>query len=158
MKSLYVDGGGCYDDNKAIAPTGKLTVEAFFYPTAHPISMGTIVGEFDSFIDLRGFHIYTYANNQRVLCRLVNNSGVNLLLDSNGPNSYTLNKWHHVVCTYNGTQARLYLNGKVVASSNFSGLVGSPVQPGVRIGNYPGMSSAFHGYIDRVMVYSESFE
>lgn len=151
-KALYVSGGSyCGDRDKGITPTNRLTVEAFFYPELS--TRGVIATEMD-YGPTRGFRVYI--SNGYVICYMVNNdTGAQVQLSA----PFSPGEWNHVACTYDSTRARLYVNEKLASSDTFSGYVGDIRKPGIKIGNNPAASSSdFTGYIDRVAVYSDSFQ
>jgi hypothetical protein len=75
----------------------------------------------------------------------------------------TFNSWHHVVVTYDGTQAqasmvKVYIDGVAVAST-VTGTLPSTLQnsTGVfSIGSLPGLSKNFNGAIDQVKLFSRA--
>jgi chitodextrinase len=88
-------------------------------------------------------------------------SHVDLTLGQNGGNyvdggqQSTFNTWEYMVGTYDGTTARVYLNGVLVASKAFSGNVGD--SNNWRIGAYGGTAGGFFdGAIDEVRIYDHA--
>jgi hypothetical protein len=66
--------------------------------------------------------------------------------------------WYHMVLTFDGTTAILYLNGENVASGNGQGEIMYDNQP-VRIGVLSQtIGSAFDGFIDDVALFNEALE
>ena len=85
--------------------------------------------------------------------RLTLNQRVANYLDS----GYVLpaGEWHHVAATYDGTTARLYVDGKLAASLPFSGNVGDSNT--WRIGAYGANPVGyFAGLIDEVQIYDRA--
>jgi len=73
------------------------------------------------------------------------------------PDKILLNKWNHVACSYSGSQAKLYVNGKLADQTSSTGfLFYNPTQV-LRIGESWASPSSFPGYIDRVAIYNEAF-
>jgi outer membrane protein assembly factor BamB len=62
--------------------------------------------------------------------------------------------WHHVVGTFNGTLAEIYVNGNLVGSQS-SGYLAYTGQS-LRIGNNPATGLWFNGVIDEVKVYNRA--
>ena len=88
-------------------------------------------------------------------------SHIELTMGQNGGNyvdtglQATFNTWQYVVATYDGTTARVYLNGVLVASKAFSGNVGD--SNNWRIGAYGGTAGGFFdGTIDEVRIYDHA--
>ena len=88
-------------------------------------------------------------------------SHVDLTLGQNGGNyvdsglQATFNTWQYVVGTYDGTTARVYLNGVLAASKAFSGNVGD--SNNWRIGAYDSPAGGFFdGTIDEVRIYDHA--
>jgi len=57
-------------------------------------------------------------------------------------NALALNQWHHLVMTYNGTQIKLYVNGNLASTQNYSGLMNIAGNSGISIGE----SNQANGY------------
>jgi chitodextrinase len=83
--------------------------------------------------------------------RLTLNRGVSNYLDAGV--EVPTDGWHHVAGTYDGTYARLYLDGKVVAWTVYSGNPGDSST--WRIGSYGATATGFfNGAIDDVRIYN----
>jgi fibronectin type 3 domain-containing protein len=66
-----------------------------------------------------------------------------------------IGRWQHVAATYDGTTARIYLDGTLAASSTFTGNVGD--SNSWRIGAYGSPAGGFfQGSIDNVRIYSRA--
>jgi chitodextrinase len=81
------------------------------------------------------------------------NTGMSNYLDSGA--TPTAGTWQHVAATYDGSTARFYLNGTLVASKPFTAPVGT--SNSWRIGAYgAGSGGNFDGSIDEVRVYDHA--
>jgi hypothetical protein len=72
------------------------------------------------------------------------------------PASLPVNSWSHLALTYNGTVARLYVDGAQVSQANISG---GPIQTStgaLRIGGNAPWGEYFHGLIDEVRIYNRA--
>lgn len=85
----------------------------------------------------------------------VNGSSDQATSISSGNNTWTAGNWYHIVGTFDGTQLRLYVNGQVVASSNFAGSIPSYGQH-VQLGKYDQLNSFLPGTIDDVRIYGRA--
>ncbi len=69
----------------------------------------------------------------------------------------SLNKWSHVVLTYDGSAISVYLNSEKICSEYYAGEIGYG-DPPIRIGSYlsgTGDHQVFTGLIDEVMIYDQ---
>ena len=57
-------------------------------------------------------------------------------------NALALNQWHHLVMTYNGSQIKLYVNGTLTSTQNYSGTMNISGNSGISIGE----SNQANGY------------
>ncbi|MBU2523129.1 MAG: LamG domain-containing protein, partial [Nanoarchaeota archaeon] len=64
------------------------------------------------------------------------------------------NTWQFIVCTYNGSDSRAYVNGKLIATGAYTG--GSTDNNPVYIGMYYSTSYSWLGRIDEVRIYNRS--
>lgn len=83
-------------------------------------------------------------NNGQITWWMVNSSGGWQAVSH--PTTLSPNTWHHVVLTYSGDSARVYVDG-VPGSSSVVGIV--TVGPQLRVGGFPGYSY-FNGEIDEL--------
>lgn len=68
--------------------------------------------------------------------------------------SISTNQWYHVLATHNGQAARLYVDGKLVASNTSTSLSSTFIPTTYYIGSHFG-SYNFDGLIDAVHIYNE---
>ena len=89
---------------------------------------------------------------------LINNSSKEIGFYNSGWHSsgyaLTMGKWYYLVLVKNGTNSKLYINGKLEQDSNSS--FKNSDDPLTLIGNYGGHSGAAIGLIDNVRIYSEA--
>jgi len=105
-----------------------------------------------------GFSLNHYGGSW--LFDLYNTNGSNSSLELSA--TVTVNQWDHLVATYDGTNASLYLNGNLVAfkaaNTNALGLgyVPDVVNP-ILIGrlNVPKYSNTYQGLVDEVAIYPD---
>ena len=130
----------------------QFTVEAWAFVTGGQNTYRSLVTSRDFAPgNARGYLIYAAANNT---WQLWTGSGPWNVLE--GP-AVTLNQWTHLVATFDGTTARLYVNG-VLADSAAVGYVQNTLRP-LRIasGNTDGAPNYFlPGRVDEVAVYGSA--
>ena len=74
------------------------------------------------------------------------------------PDFFITNTWYNVTCTYDGSVARIYVNGVLKSTANISGILknnGEPVQLGA--GNSMENEGNFNGKIAIMQIYDRSF-
>jgi len=133
-------------DTAALRLTSGMTIEAWVNPTTLSGSWRTVVMK-----EQPGQLTYAlYANNDN------NRPSGHLFVGSDTPVDGTsqlpLNSWSHVATTYDGTTARLYVNGSEVASRTLGGGVTTSTNP-LRIGGNGVWGEYFSGSIDEVRIY-----
>jgi hypothetical protein len=96
-----------------------------------------------------------YSPPKAFLCSFTNNTGNGVGVVT--PFTLNENQWYHIVCTYNGSQITMYVNGQQVASAPFSGMLADSTGGDLGIGyssywnwNY------FNGLIDEVRIYNRA--
>lgn len=79
------------------------------------------------------------------------------LLESN--TNVPVGTWHHIVCTYNGSQLRIYQNGQLTGTLNYTGTIGNTAVDlnlaRQANGNPPG-SCTYRGDFDQVRIYNRA--
>ncbi|MEW5759807.1 MAG: LamG-like jellyroll fold domain-containing protein [Candidatus Thermoplasmatota archaeon] len=142
-KALEFDGNDDYvsvKDRPSLNPT-KITVEAWIEPYKFPTDYGTIINKTNYAIEINkeGKVNFTIWNGSEY-CSLISDIALEI------------SKWNHVVGTYDGINARVYINGKIVGQKwvdKLSLLTGS-----LNIGSFAGTNS-FNGRIDEVRIYNK---
>ena len=77
---------------------------------------------------------------------------------NSSPGSIDFNKWYHIVYTYNGSQANLYIDNKLISTVNFTGSFYYTWGLNLIIGgrsNSP-TSENFNGLIDDIAIYNRA--
>jgi hypothetical protein len=132
--------------NSAQALVGKLTVEAWIYPTA----WDNIYAHFNRIVSKQPVYlIRAYYGNANFV--VITQSG---LKEAWGP-YMALNQWHYVVGTYDGSTIKIYVDGVLSASSAATGNIADNTNP-ICIGESPGLNEGFSGRIDNVAVYKRA--
>lgn len=68
-----------------------------------------------------------------------------------------LDTWHHVVCTFDGTAARVYIDDQLSGEAACSGLLYPGAGSYMAIGlDFPDGDEYFHGLIDDLRIYNEA--
>ena len=119
-----------------------LTVELWINPTALPGA--TRAGLVDSDGEY-GFFLYPNSVLQCTAGGVVATAAANLVVTS---------KWQHVACTYDGTTARVYLDGREVATQGGGGAIAAGNANGLAVGSNSPNSDNFTGLVDDVRIYS----
>ena len=90
---------------------------------------------------------------------LTTGSQVNPYSASSGPNSFTLNTWHHVAVIYDNSSLRILVDGTQVATTVVTGYVSHSSIAAVAIGNRPTTSDGnnpIDGILDQVRIYDRA--
>jgi hypothetical protein len=85
--------------------------------------------------------------------RLLSVGGGTILTDADVLTPF-IGQWAHVAATFDGTTAKLYLNGQEVGSGAFSLDNGTTAE--MRIGSYNSNSPTFNGDMDEVRIYNRA--
>lgn len=76
-----------------------------------------------------------------------------------GTTNVPIGQWHHVVCTYNGAQLRVYQNGVLTGTLNHSGPIattGNELQLGRQANGTPNGGITYRGDWDQVRIYNRA--
>jgi len=79
--------------------------------------------------------------------------GGSLIWDKCESDILQVNQWQHIVCTYDNSEMKVYVNGILKNTLAITGAIHISTAP-VIIGNYNGGNSWFNGKIDNVRIYS----
>jgi PKD repeat protein len=138
------------NDSASLDLSTGMTIEAWVYPQSLTTGGGnTIISKEQS-----GGIVYTlYANgNKNVPLSSYDNGGYHVIF---GSNQLLVNKWTHLVVTYDGQYQRLYVNGSQVAVQAQNTLI-QPSTGMLRIGGNSIWGEYFKGYIDEVRIYKRA--
>ncbi len=142
----YVELGS----NNALNPTEAISISLWAYQESGMNSYGNIISTNNDGVG--SYQIQHTAGNNAIECKL-RNSVNTVVLTSTAV--IKIEKWQHIVCIYNGTNAYIFVDGVQVASTSrtgslvgFSSLkIGSPTQA---------LTRYYKGKIDDVRIYSRA--
>lgn len=131
--------------------TSTLSVGAWLYPTASTAS-ATAIGRFTSGSGPDGWTVGngSTVGNFQFFLRV---AGSNYTVAST--TNYTLNAWHYVIGTYDGTTARLFVDGAQVATTAATGSIISSTQ-NLRFGARTTSNNYWPGNLDDIRLYNRA--
>jgi len=153
-----ITNGVLVPDNVSLKLTNGFTIEAWIYPTTL-FSLRTIFSKFDPPVVL--------ATNNNSYYLGANNGFVTLRVSPNGRDLTTLtapqplrsSQWSHVAASYDGAALRLYVNGLLIAQTNYSAGIFEGVDD-VGIGAIPYQQRSWYsqwaGYLDEISLYNRA--
>ncbi|GAB5416664.1 MAG: hypothetical protein Crog4KO_21530 [Crocinitomicaceae bacterium] len=144
----YVDCG----NNPVTDITGSaITLEAWVYPTSFQLNIwqGNVINKND--VSQTGYMLRVGGSGQVNF----NFGSFGAWNELNSPvGVLTLNTWHHIAGTYDGTTSRIYVDGVEVATANYSTLIASASQP-LYLGEDPEYNGRyFPGSMDEVRIWN----
>lgn len=128
--------------------TTAFSIDLWVYVNSYDVG-GVVFIHQQSGASAGGFEFWVDTNN---LVRLNKNGAVSVLISGN---SFTLNTWHNVVCTHNGTAANIFMNATNIASSQSAALPDN-VSGILRIGGYTTNNYDLNGRISTVKLYNRA--
>jgi hypothetical protein len=132
--------------------TTNFTVEAWLKPTVeNPAGTLTCALSSGSFGDPRSGWLI-YQSDTGWSFRMYNRNGLNVSVNITGGPAPVADTWHHIVAVYDGTTAKVYVNGVEAASGTPTGYVPS-AGGGMFIGGRSDSSFWWNGAADEVAVY-----
>lgn len=156
--SLVFDGSGDYVVVPASAQNGisgtAITLEAWIYPTSWKATYGegNIIAK--EAATPSGFMLRAGQSGSLGFTLGDGSSWMELV---SGTGVLTLNKWQHVAGTYDGTTAKIFVNGVLIQSQNVTLTIANPAQNLVIGSSAPYLGSReFPGRIDEVRIWSVS--
>lgn len=123
----------------------QLTLEAWIYPTAYNSQFPTVIAKNNSGS--------SYELDLRSDGKIEFEAFIGGAQRSFSGGDISLNKWTHIAATFDGSQMKIYQNGTLVATANYSGTIGSNTTP-VTIGARSGGGALFAGKIDEVKIWN----
>ncbi|MEM5800836.1 MAG: NosD domain-containing protein, partial [Candidatus Aenigmatarchaeota archaeon] len=133
--------------------TDEFTFEAWIYPTGWgENNYGRIIDK--NYSSAYAFYVSNTSTNVQTLRVGIGNSAYS-------PPNYTieLNRWQHVVVTFNrylaSAQIKFYVNGSLVGTATRTTSVPVNTEP-LYIGNRDGLDRTFNGIIDEVRIWSRA--
>ena len=152
---LYFDGStGAYvsvPTSSSLEMTGQISFAAWVKPT-NPNRDAPIIAKEGG--NLLSYWFGVHYNKFGVL--LSNNSGGSWAVNDRAQGTITANEWSFLVCTWDGSTIRHYLNGQLVGTTSFTGsLYVSSAFLSIGINSlFDG--TRFEGYIDEVRIYDNA--
>jgi len=130
--SLDFDGGSDYVDCGSKASlnniSGEITIQAWVYPR-NTSANEYIVSNTGNTASENGYGLKIDSNNKAMFT--VWNTSSHIVT---GTTDVVLDKWHHIVTTFNGKELKIYLDGKEDATSSWTGSIGVPASYKLAIG------------------------
>lgn len=145
----------------------NFTLAAWIYMTKRPYQHGTPASAIINKIHnlgggpMKGYKLQfeaPTATNDRLVLTLGDGTAQRFLIEYNSINDLTLNQWHHVVGTYDGSTAKIYIDGELKSISHpGTHVVAHDYAPLIIGTEYTyELNTLFNGIIDNAMVYSRA--
>ena len=136
------------------ASNAPFTIEFWANPTASDDDDAPVFNRISSG-DRSGWAFFQRAPGVGWNLRMYDGVGSNVGWDLTGGTA-TFNAWSHVVATWNGSSARLYVNGALASSTNASGKSGkynASSSATFSVGAYDNGGSPYNGCVDDIAFY-----
>ncbi len=149
------NGDGDYIDigDQAVHNSNNISIMAWFNADVWTGSTRTIVGKFDSDQDDKGYTLFWQALNNSIEFDIGIGSG---FIRAFWENFTSIDTWHHIVGTYDGTTLRLYIDGTEKDTTGYSGAITTETES-LRIGANSGTANRFfNGKLSEVSIWSEA--
>jgi hypothetical protein len=141
------------EDHTKLRHLPRFTLAAWIKAVSEPRFRG-IVGKIHSQEPRPGYLLNINAED-RLRCDVVENHATSRFGAAVSDIPVADNKWHHVACTYDGSQVKVFVDGVQRGSTSYRGVVGVTHEPLV-IGKDPFLFENRHlkGIIDEVAIFS----
>jgi hypothetical protein len=137
--------------SSSINMTTSLSIEAWIHPAVSAVK--EIVGRMNSG-GTAPVSYELFQNNQKISFRLFKSATAPTWTTNT---DMTLNAWHHVVATWDGAKAYVYVDGKLdMTPQNYAAPIDSSPTIGLAIGGYGNNTYLFNGKIDEVKLYNRA--
>lgn len=130
------------------------TVEAWIYMETFASILKAVAGEWEQTVGNEGWLFYVDSSGKLHFTWKPYSNSVSLISDSSS--SIILNTWHHVAVSKNGSNFKLFVDGRIVASGTNSGTATDTAE--FTVGFYgtntnpPSQGSWFDGYISNLRI------
>lgn len=157
--SLSLDGMSDYvtvGDSASLDLTTTGTISAWVYARSFALDAGNnrrIVSKPTDGPTNDAYGLLTDSVSSRFEFRLTGSSSINLYTTTT---NITTNAWHHVTGTWDGTSAKIYLDGNLDNTAATSTLAAS--SQALQIGRWAGGDGDFDGYIDDIRIYNRALD
>ena len=134
----------------------QFTIGMWVYPTEVKTNSQPLIAKEDSSGGTRNYALVILANTMQVRYAVwAGDCATKFAFNSAG--ALTQNAWNHVVFTYDGSTALLYINGAL--DSTYAAPTGSLCQAAVpvKIGMETSMFQPFSGVLDDIVIYNQAF-
>ena len=133
-------------NNASLNPASSITLSAWIYPVA--ASKGSIITK-------NGPYSIEFWDDCRIRVGIHTNSPSWTFVKSTS--TLSLNRWHHVAMTYDGSCIRMYIDGEMDGTPKAKSGKMTITHANVFIGyGNPGFNHHFDGLIDEVMIFKEA--
>ena len=134
-------------DSSSTDAQTTLTLSAWIYPVSLGGSdgMGTII------LGSGAYYLSFNDSSNAVSCYWYGTSPEGY--HTTGAGTVPLNQWSHIVCAWDGTNIKQYVNGIL---KNTIGVTGAGNKPSVIIFGAEGTTRQFDGYIDEIRIYNRA--
>ncbi|MBF0432706.1 MAG: T9SS type A sorting domain-containing protein [Fibrobacteria bacterium] len=142
-KALYLNGANWVDCGHGVmGRKEQLTLSTWVNAETNQImiSQGGIE-EFDTFL--------LYAQTDHIEVHGANRGGTAMPIVKTPPGSFSMGKWYHVAATWDGKDCKIYINGKLEATENWSDYYHWNFAP-LRLGALGNRAYFFKGYLSEV--------
>ena len=150
-KSITFDGKDDYiriEDSPNLNIRDKITLEAWVYPQEKK-------GEQIIILKYPAYCLFYQTDNRNIWFDLWDSNGKrNRHATSSG--AFNLNKWNHIVATYDGRNKKIYVNGELKLNAKSSLKINVSNNDLAIGGNYIGRSGYLKGIIDEVAIYNKA--
>lgn len=157
--AYYFDGGDYIfvnNSNSVNITNNELTMSVWINPGNVAQAWTRIMGKHYWAGSSTTAYLLLFGDTNNTVCEIDTSSGA--VSVNAGPNSLTNAIWQHIVCTYDGTSLKLYINGELKSETSHSGTLDNLNYP-FTIGtssNGTLFQNRFLGYIDEVLVLNKS--
>jgi Concanavalin A-like lectin/glucanases superfamily/Bacterial Ig domain/Immunoglobulin domain len=159
MAFNIINNGILVSDNPSLRFTNSMTIEGWINPSNFVgSSLRTIFSKFDTPTGLSTNSSYYFGvGNSLLVFKVSSTNHTVTTLTSTTP--LMVGQWAHVAATYDGSRLRLYLNGGVVAETNYSAGI-FPGTADIGIGAFPLQQTDWffplYGLLDEITVYNRA--